>query len=134
MTRDPFSDAVRHFHEICELPLDEPITDSKLIDARLTLLREEVTEVAEAAQTASASPSPANRAALLRELADVQYVLAGSAVSFGLPIAEAFARVDKANHSKLVNGKAVKGENGKVIKGPDFAPPVMDDLVADMVS
>lgn len=129
-TPDPFTDAVRHFHEVCELPLDRPITDAKLLEVRLNLLTEELAELVEAARAAQAEPSSANRAAMLRELADVQYVLAGFAVSFNLPLADAFMRIDKANQSKLINGKAMVSDTGKVIKGPDFAPPVMDDLVS----
>lgn len=130
MTHDPFTQSVRRFHEICELPLDEPITNGQLVENRILILAEEVRELAEAARAAQADPSVANRAAMLRELADVQYVLAGFAVSFGLPLADGFARVHEANLSKLVDGKAMKTETGKVIKGPGFKPPLVDDLVA----
>lgn len=130
MTRDPFTDAVRQFHEICELPLDEPVTNGELVENRIAILAEEVRELSEAVRLAQQQPTTANRAALLRELADVQYVLAGFAVSFGLPLADGFARVHEANLSKLVDGRALKAANGKVIKGPNFKPPYVDDLVA----
>lgn len=130
MTIDPFTQSVRDFHTACDLPHDEPITNAALLDLRLKLIDEEVRELKEAALAARDNPNPANRAMLLRELADVQYVLAGMAVSFGLPLADGFDRVHQANLSKLVDGKPLKSPEGKVLKGPNFHPPVMDDLVA----
>jgi hypothetical protein len=31
--------------------------------------------------------------------------------------------------SKLVNGKPLKRDDGKVLKGPNYQPPTLDDLV-----
>lgn len=43
---------------------------------------------------------------------------------------EAFARVHASNMSKLDDdGKPIKREDGKVMKGPNYKPPVLDDLV-----
>lgn len=45
-------------------------------------------------------------------------------------INEAFIRVHASNMSKLdENGKPIKREDGKVMKGPNYAPPVLADLV-----
>lgn len=42
---------------------------------------------------------------------------------------EAFRRVHKSNMSKLDNdGKPIKREDGKILKGPNYAPPDMSDI------
>lgn len=129
MTDDRYAAKVRAFHEVCDIPLDHDITkEALLLERRLQLIEEEVRELREAAAHLSAAPNKEHYAHLLRELADVQYVVSGMAVTFGLPLADAFDRVHEANLSKLVNGKALKSETGKVIKGPDFKPPVLVDL------
>ena len=67
---------------------------------------------------------------IIKELCDVMYVISGFAVTFGLPIDEAFSRIHKSNMSKMVDGKPVKNEQGKVLKGPNYNPPNLNDLVA----
>lgn len=43
---------------------------------------------------------------------------------------EAFKRVHASNMSKLGDdGKPIKRADGKVVKGPNYKPPVLDDLV-----
>lgn len=72
----------------------------------------------------------AAKAALLKELCDLQYVLSGFAVTFGLPFDEAFRRVHESNMSKLgSDGKPVYREDGKVMKGPNYKEPNLTDLV-----
>lgn len=45
---------------------------------------------------------------------------------------EAFVRVHKSNMSKLgLDGKPIKREDGKVMKGPNYTPPDLSDLVED---
>lgn len=65
----------------------------------------------------------------LKELADIVYVAFWRAERKGYDLVEAFRRVHESNMSKLVDGKAVFNEDGKVMKGPNYEPPVMDDLV-----
>jgi NTP pyrophosphatase (non-canonical NTP hydrolase) len=69
---------------------------------------------------------------LLKEGADLLYVLLGTFVSLGLgdQLTEAFKRVHESNMSKLdENGKPIYRDGGKVLKGPNYKPPVLDDLV-----
>ena len=67
---------------------------------------------------------------MLKELCDLQYVLSGAAVALGLDIQVAFNRVHDSNMSKLDdNGKPVYREDGKIIKGPNYRPPNLEDLV-----
>ena len=69
---------------------------------------------------------------LLKEGADLLYVVLGTFVSLGLgnQLIEAFKRVHESNMSKLgEDGYPVYRDDGKVLKGPNYKPPVLDDLV-----
>lgn len=69
---------------------------------------------------------------MLKELADVQTVISGLSVSIKplYKLEEAFHRVFESNMSKLgLDGKPVLREDGKFLKGPNYNPPVLDDLV-----
>lgn len=47
-------------------------------------------------------------------------------------IDEAFRRVHASNMSKLGDdGKPVRREDGKVLKGPNYQPPVLTDLITN---
>ena len=68
--------------------------------------------------------------ALLKELADLQYVVTGYAVTFGLPLEEAFLRVHESNLTKRdPQGRPTVREDGKVLKGSHYRPPHLDDLM-----
>ena len=66
----------------------------------------------------------------LKELADLVYVCYQYAVNMGWDLDEAMYRVHKSNMSKLDEyGKPVLREDGKVLKGPYYQPPNLEDLV-----
>lgn len=87
---------------------------------------------------------------LMKEAGDLTYVLLGAvaegndvpeelldratmAIDMILPecaglMNEAFHRVHESNMSKLVDGKASKRDDGKILKGPNYQPPNLDDL------
>tara|TARA_Y100001973_G_C5172338_1_gene319823 strand:+ start:577 stop:969 length:393 start_codon:yes stop_codon:yes gene_type:complete len=69
------------------------------------------------------------REELLKELADLVYVCFQYAAAAGFELDEALARVHISNMTKLVNGKPVKNEDGKVVKGPNYQPPYLEDLI-----
>ena len=73
------------------------------------------------------------RVNILKELGDVMYVASGFAVTFGLPISRVFDRIHASNMSKMVNGKAIKNDEGKVMKGPNYTPPLLGDLVSEQL-
>ena len=73
---------------------------------------------------------PQDRAATLKELADLIYVCAQYAENMNWDIEQALRRVHKSNLSKLgEDGKPIKREDGKVLKGPNYQPPDLSDLV-----
>ena len=65
----------------------------------------------------------------LKELADLVYVGFQYAAARGWPLDEALDRVYGSNMSKLVDGKPLRREDGKVLKGPNYKPPYLEDLV-----
>lgn len=73
---------------------------------------------------------PQDREATLKELADLIYVCAQYAENMNWDIEQALRRVHKSNLSKLgEDGKPIKREDGKVLKGPNYQPPDLSDLV-----
>ena len=66
----------------------------------------------------------------LKELADLIYVCYQYAENMGWLLDEALDRVHLSNMSKLDDeGKPVYREDGKVLKGPNYQPPTLTDLV-----
>tara|TARA_R100000458_G_C8203753_1_gene193456 strand:- start:34 stop:414 length:381 start_codon:yes stop_codon:yes gene_type:complete len=65
----------------------------------------------------------------LKELADLVYVCYQYAENMGWFLDEALDRVHKSNMSKLgKDGNPIYREDGKVLKGPNYAPPNLEDL------
>ena len=68
--------------------------------------------------------------ACLKELADLVYVCYQYAEHQGWFLDEALNRVHESNLSKLgEDGKPIYREDGKVLKGPNYKPPDLSDLV-----
>jgi hypothetical protein len=65
----------------------------------------------------------------LKELADLVYVCYQYAENMGWFLDEALHRVHQSNLSKLgEDGEPIYREDGKVLKGPNYAPPSLEDL------
>lgn len=128
-----YEDKVKECHRAMECPIDAPLT-TELLDLRYKLLAEELGELKIEIDTLkqelqnTGQTMVETKARMLKELADLQYVLSGMAVSFGLPLEETFNRVHASNMSKLVNGKPLKRADGKFLKGPNYRPPHLEDL------
>ena len=120
---------VREFHEKMELAIDQPYS-KELMDFRLRLLFEEIQELASAALDIETNEHTEERHVmmqdLLKEMCDVVYVIKGMAVSFGMDFDKAFELVHKSNMSKL---PLIKDANGKVQKGLNYEPPVLEGLI-----
>ena len=87
---------------------------------RYELVEEEFFEVQEACE-------PKDK---LKELADLVYVCYGYAVTFGWDLDEALRRVHESNMSKLnEEGRPIYRRDGKVLKGPNYFEPNLEDLV-----
>jgi predicted HAD superfamily Cof-like phosphohydrolase len=66
----------------------------------------------------------------LKELADLVYVCFQHAENMEWDLEEALDRVHKSNMSKLgLDGKPIRRADGKVLKGPNYEPPILNDLI-----
>jgi predicted HAD superfamily Cof-like phosphohydrolase len=128
-------DVVREFHKKFKHPVAaEPVT-SDLLELRHKLIYEEYTELRDEMAAAMADVemygevTNKTKARMVKEMADLQYVLSGLAVALDLPLQVAFVRVHQSNLSKLgEDGEPILREDGKVLKGPNYAPPDMESL------
>lgn len=94
---------------------------------RLAILEEEVAELRAAAQVG-------DMVEVLDALCDIQYVLDGTFLEFGLHKLKdrAMAEVHASNMSKLgADGRPVLREDGKVLKGPFFRRPDLTRILAE---
>ena len=63
-------------------------------------------------------------------LADMIYIINGTAVSYGIPLNEIFSEVHSSNMSKLgEDGKPIYREDGKVLKGPNYFRPNIKAII-----
>lgn len=125
---------VKEFHTAMETVRNSWPPSLELFDFRADLIREEFNElVAEtyAADEWDKRTVPGNfvKHQIAKELADLLYVVYGTADAFGIDIDRVFAEVHRSNMSKLVDGKPLKREDGKVLKGPNYKPPNLDFVV-----
>lgn len=128
-----YESLVQKFHKVMEMDIDAPYSKDLLL-LRQKLINEEVGELNTEINTLINELSetghilPQTKLKMFKELADLQYVLSGMAVTFGIPLEEVFNRVHQSNLSKLVDGKPLKREDGKVLKGPNYHKPDLSDL------
>lgn len=123
---------VREFHKIMEQPVDQEFNDpfrrdfddiDPLISLRYKLIEEEFEELSYA--------TGEDLSNLLKELADMVYVIYGYAATFGWDLDEAVRRVHLSNLSKLdpITGEPIRRDDGKVMKGEGYKEPDLGDLV-----
>ena len=111
---------------------EQPIgtTAINVATLQLNLIREEYQEFLDAhCESVNYPEYPKSQEEALKELADLVYVAFQYAAARGWELDEALARVHTSNMSKLVNGKPVKDDRGKVMKGPNYQAPFLEDLV-----
>lgn len=67
---------------------------------------------------------------LLKELGDLVFVCFQFAACMGWDLDEAMNRIYVSNMSKLgEDGRPIRSAAGKVLKGPNYAPPNLSELV-----
>lgn len=124
---------VKEFHEKFDLVVrDTPIDfshenldpqDSELFQLRDTLMNEEWRELKEAWVEE-------DLVEFADAMCDLIYVIAGTAVSFGIDLDRCFSEVQRSNMSKLdEDGKPIKRIDGKIMKGPNFSEPDLRSII-----
>jgi len=123
-------DQVQEFHDTYGLPVEDRQTcgSEKTKALRINLLQEELDELKEALANDDLVET-------LDALIDLQYVLDGAFLSFGLQGVKeaAFDEVHRSNMSKLgEDGKPIRREeDGKVMKGPNYFKPNLAQFITE---
>jgi predicted HAD superfamily Cof-like phosphohydrolase len=111
------AEMVLQFHTAFNLPRrssPDPYLVIPEAALRLRLLLEETQEVLEAVEAEDLE-------AIAQELADVVYIVYGTALTYGIDLDAVLAEVHRANMSKLdENGNPILREDGKVLKSSLF--------------
>lgn len=124
-------DMVHEFHTTYSCTLeDKPnLTDKGVNNFRVNFLQEELDELKEALANN-------DLVEVLDALTDLQYVLDGTFLSFGLQEAKevAFDEVHRSNMSKLDESgqPIVRPEDGKILKGPNYFKPNLAKVLNDI--
>lgn len=120
------SDLVLDFHRAFRLPRNaEPTLDVAPEQAalRLRLLAEESRELEEAMELA-------DMIAIADALADITYVVFGTAVTYGIDLDAVVREVHRSNMSKLDSlGRPILRPDGKVLKSEEYTPPDVDAVI-----
>ena len=102
-----------------------------LWDMQRALILEEGSEFLTAADECFADPeNMQRREELIKELSDLVFVCYQFAATYGIDLDKAMTLVFESNLSKLdEQGKPIYREDGKVLKGPNYAPPDLTDCL-----
>lgn len=66
-------------------------------------------------------------------LTDILYVVYGAGHAFGIDLDACFREVHRSNMSKLgEDGKPIRREDGKILKGTSYTPPDLKSIVASI--
>ena len=112
--------AVAEFHQAFDLPMRQfPSADigESLAKLRVALLEEEVGEFVTASEKG-------DLVAIGDALADIAYVIYGTALTYGIDLDAVLREVHRSNMSKLSSdGKPLIRDDGKVLKSERYFPP-----------
>jgi len=125
---NPIVKSLLEFNKAFEIPTlhDPGLGPDERIELRIKLLEEEVQEYAEAARNGDLIE-------ILDALADIGYILAGTIINHGMQYIydDAFNEVHRSNMAKLVDGKVLRREDGKVMKPEGWQPPNLAQFLSD---
>ncbi len=120
--------AVKLFHKSFGLGVSETMKanlgDAKIL-LRFNLMDEENKEYFEAAQNN-------DLVEVADALGDMLYILCGTILEHGMQhkIEEVFEEIQRSNMSKLgADGKPIYREDGKVLKGPNYFKPNIQEIL-----
>ncbi len=100
-----------------EVRTNASFPNDKIIDLRIDLIREELSELKEAIEKKDIKE-------VADALTDILYVTYGAGHAFGINLDKCFNEVQNSNMSKLdQNGRPIFNDKGKVMKGPNYFKP-----------
>lgn len=117
---------VERFHQLFDIVVQQK---PGLIDERTRVLRERLIE--EEFDELKQAMGHEDLPAIAKELADLLYVVYGTAVSYGIDMAPVFREVHRSNMSKV---GGYKREDGKWVKPPSYSPAAIGPILVDQCS
>lgn len=119
--------SVHDFHVLMGCPVGDlsapALSDQAL---RMALIDEEVEELRDALKRG-------DLVAAVDALADIQYVVAGAAVTWGVFLGPVLEEVHDSNMAKAPGGVVQKKPNGKILKPEGWRPPNIQGVLEDQV-
>lgn len=114
---------VEDFHRAFDIILNPfpTVVDERTRELRVRLIQEEFDELKEAI-AAEDLPS------IAKEMADLLYVVYGTAVSYGIDMEPVFREVHRSNISKVGGHKR---EDGKWVKPATYSPARIEPILAE---
>ena len=106
-----------------EVKTNASFSSEKINLLRINLIEEELNELKEAIKNKDLKET-------IDALTDILYVNYGAGHAFGVNLDKCFSEVQKSNMSKLgEDGKPIFNENGKVLKGPNYFKPNLEQFL-----
>jgi len=106
-----------------EVKTKASFSTDKINKLRVDLIEEELEELKEAINKKDLQET-------IDALTDILYVTYGAGHAFGVNLDKCFEEVQNSNMSKLDNnGKPIFNENGKVMKGPNYFKPNLNQFL-----
>ena len=106
-----------------EVKTKPSFSSDKINKLRIDLIKEELDELQEAMKNNDLLE-------VADALTDILYVTYGAGHAFGIDLDKCFDEVQNSNMSKLgENGKPIYNENGKVMKGPNYFKPNLNQFL-----
>ena len=97
--------------------------EKKIVKLRYDLINEELEELQDAIKDR-------NMLEIADALTDILYVTYGAGHAFGIDLDKCFNEVQESNMSKLgENNTPIYNENGKVMKGPNYFKPNLNQFL-----
>jgi predicted HAD superfamily Cof-like phosphohydrolase len=114
---------VEAFHRTSDIVVNPvpTVIDRPTRDLRIRLIQEEFDELKEALAVEDLS-------SIAKEMADLLYVVYGTAVSYGIDMDPVFREVHRSNMSKV---GGYKREDGKWVKPDTYSPARIEPIVAE---
>lgn len=116
---------VEAFHRMFEIVVQEvpALVDDQTRALRIRLIHEEFEELKEAM-------AKSDLVGIAKEMADLLYVVYGTAVSYGIEMDAVFREVHRSNMSKV---GGYKREDGKWVKPATYSPAAIEPILAEQV-
>jgi predicted HAD superfamily Cof-like phosphohydrolase len=123
MSNNMFNDVIE-FHDVTEQLIADKteFPSADIREMRIKLLAEEMDEYLVAEKENDII-------GVADALADMTYIICGTAVSYGIPLDIVFNEVHKSNMTKIENGNILRREDGKIMKPPSYKPPDIRGII-----